>query len=322
MTGARTGAVRPQLSVWVNTITEHAPLDWEAVFDKARAADRAGVDRVSLTGEHVVLGEHLDAYANPELGGSAGSQHATGPDGYFLEPIVTMSMLAALTSRVRLTSGIMVAALRRPIVLAKAAATLDVLSGGRLDLGVGVGWQREEYQAAALDFDARGRLLDHTLEVCQALWRDRVASYRSPELSFDRIHAMPKPTHPDGVPIWVAGNVARPAMRRLARFGTGWLPWGDASRDPDALVAVIPRMRDAVAEFGRDPAEIQIAGGVQVVTDRRGRPDAAATMDVVPRLLDAGVTDIRLRGYAIPADPFDAEDCLAALVAAFRAAHA
>src|SRR5690242_14549591 len=109
------------------------------MFDKVEAADRAGVDRVVLTGEHVVLGEHLDAYGDPAVGGTEGAQHITGPDGHFLEPIVTMSMLAARTQRVRLTSGIMLAALRRPIVLAKATATLDVLSGGRLDLGVGVG---------------------------------------------------------------------------------------------------------------------------------------------------------------------------------------
>ena len=78
----------------------------------------------------------------------------------------------ASPTRVRLGTNILLAALRRPVVLAKTAATLDVLSGGRLDLGVGVGWQREEYEAAGLDFDGRGRLLDHTLEVCQTLWRE------------------------------------------------------------------------------------------------------------------------------------------------------
>ena len=79
----------------------------------------------------------------------------------------------------RLATGILLAALRRPVVLAKSAATLDVLSGGRLDLGVGVGWQREEYEAAGLDFDGRGRLLDHTLEVCTELWTQTVGALRS-----------------------------------------------------------------------------------------------------------------------------------------------
>ena len=311
--------MKPQLSVWVTTIASDDPGSWQPLFDKVCAADRAGVDRVSLTGEHVVLGEHLDVYGDPEVGGTPGATHATGPDGHFLEPMVTMSMLAARTSRVRLTSGIMLAALRRPIVLAKSAATLDVLSGGRFDLGVGVGWQREEYEAAGLDFQKRGRLLDHTLEVCQTLWRERVASYSSAELAFERIHAMPKPVQNGGVPIWVAGNVTAPGMRRLARFGTGWIPWGDASQDPRALLASIPRMRDAVAEYGRDPSEVQIAGGVTVVLDDDRRPLAGPTMDPVATLVAAGVTDIRLRGLPVPADPSEAEDVLAGLVSAFRA---
>ena len=103
-------------------------------------------------------------------------------------------------------TGILLAALRRPVVLAKAAATLDVLSGGRLDLGVGVGWQREEYEAAGLDFDRRGRLLDHTLEVCQTLWREQAAARFDRELHFESIHCMPKPLQPGGVPIWVSGR--------------------------------------------------------------------------------------------------------------------
>ena len=84
-----------------------------------------------------------------------------------------------MTERIRLGTNILIAALRRPVVLAKEPATLDVLSGGRLDLGVGVGWQREEYEAAGLAFEGRGRLLDHTLEVCRALWTQRVADYDS-----------------------------------------------------------------------------------------------------------------------------------------------
>lgn len=307
----------PQLTVLGMTISDHDQGSWQTIFDQVAAADRAGVDRVALSGEHVVMGERLDAYGDPVVGGTPGAQHITGPDGHFLEPMVTMSMIAARTSRIRFTTSIMVAALRRPIVLAKAAATLDVLSGGRLDLGVGVGWQREEYEAAGLDFDARGRLLDHTLEVCQALWREPVAEYASPELSFERIHMMPKPFQAGGVPVWVAGNVKKPTMRRLARYGAGWIPWGDAGQETDALLATIPRMRDAVAEYGRDPSEIQIAGSLTVQLDADGAPDIAPTMDEARQLLDAGVTDVRLR-RAVPQDPHEAEDRLATLVAAFR----
>src|SRR5207247_2385322 len=112
--------------------------------------------------------------------GQEGGRQPTGPDGHWLEPLTVLSMVAAVTSRVRLATGILIAALRRPVVLAKTTATLDVLSGGRLDLGVGVGWQREEYEAAGLDFHDRGRLLDHTLAVCQTLWRGSRRRERHP----------------------------------------------------------------------------------------------------------------------------------------------
>jgi probable F420-dependent oxidoreductase len=243
-----------------------------------------------------------------------------GPDGHFLEPMVTMSMICAITSRTRVTSSIMLASLRRPIVLAKAAATLDVLSGGRLDLAVGVGWQREEYQAAGLDFAARGRLLDHTLEVCEVLWSETRATYSSLELSFEAIHAMPKPVRPEGVPIWISGQVTVPsAMRRLARFGRGWVPWGQASDEGevDALLTDIARMRDAVGAHGRDPMDIQVCGKLPLVRDASGTPQADASMASIPRLAAAGVTDIRAL-LPVPDEPNAAEDYLAEWTHAFR----
>src|SRR5262249_892046 len=211
------------------------------VLERPRAAGAAGIDRV-LVADHVVLGEHLDAYGRPESGGVEGGKQPTGPDGHWLEALTTLAVVCGTTSRVRLGTNILIAALRRPVVLAKSAATLDVLSGGRLDLGVGIGWQREEYEAAGLDFGARGRQLDLTLEVCQALWREPRAEVDLPGLAFDAIHMMPKPLQPGGVPIWVSGRVNQRVARRLARFGSGWIPWGE---DADDLAGSIPRMREA-----------------------------------------------------------------------------
>ena len=207
--------------------------------------------------DHVVFGEDLDAYAKPEAGGVEGGKQPTGPDGHWLEPLTVLTAVAAQTTRVRLGTYILIAALRRPVVLAKQLATLDVLSHGRVDLGVGIGWQREEYEAAGLDFGARGRLLDHSLEVCQTLWREQRASFTSPELNFDAIHMMPKPVQAGGVPIWVSGRVNARVAQRLARFGHGWIPWGDDAAD---LVASIPRMRAAVDEAGGDGAALAVLG--------------------------------------------------------------
>lgn len=306
-----------QFSIRYTALSPSDPGSWQPLLNRVAAADLAGVDRVVLSGEHVVLGEHLENYARPELGGRADGQQPTGPDGHFLEPMTTMSYLAGMTSRVRLTNSILLAALRRPVVLAKAAATLDVLSAGRLDLGVGIGWQREEYEAAGLDFHARGRLLDQTLEVCQLLWRTQRASYSAPDLSFSSVHLMPKPVQPGGVPFWVSGTVNPRAMRRLARFGAGWIPWGKASDVAAELLAAIPEMRDAVAAFGRDPLELGIAGKLPAVPGKDGQPDLAATIAGLPELLEAGVTDVRLR-LPVPGDLHAAVDYLTPWVHAFR----
>jgi len=240
----------PELSLYLGTYTDGPSHDWRAMLDMARAMDVAGVDRVVVS-DHVVFGENLDAYADPSIGGQAGGRQPTGPDGSWLEPVTVLTAIAATTTRIRLGTAILLAALRRPAVLAKQLATLDVLSQGRVDLGVGVGWQREEYEAVGLSFADRGRLLDHTLEVCQTLWTQQRASYESPELTFDGIHQMPKPVQPGGVPVWISGTVNKAVARRIARFGSGWIPWGPANADISGAIAA---MKDKVHEFKTDVA--------------------------------------------------------------------
>jgi probable F420-dependent oxidoreductase len=304
-----------QLSIGVTSYAAEDPGTWEPLFDAARIADQAGVDRLVVS-DHVVFGERLEEYSRPEIGGSAGGKQPTGPDGHWLEPLTTLSVLAGMTSRIRLGTNILVAALRRPAVLAKSTATLDVLSGGRLDLGVGVGWQREEYDAAGLDFDQRGRLLDHSLEVCQTLWREQRAAYDSPELHFEATHMMPKPLQPGGVPIWVSGTINPRVVRRLARFGSGWIPWGPAAADP---VKGIAEMRERLAEAGRDPEGLQVTGTLKLVKGDDGALDLDRTMEVVPALAEAGLTDLRIQ-FRLLDGSSAAVDELRAVVTAFRAA--
>jgi probable F420-dependent oxidoreductase len=261
-----------------------------------------------------VFGEKLEAYGRPESGGVAGGKQPTGPDGHWLEPMTTLSVVAGMTSRVRLGTNILIAALRRPVVLAKAAATLDVLSGGRLDLGVGIGWQREEYEAAGLDFGNRGRQLDLTLEVCQTLWREPRAKVELDGLAFEAIHMMPKPRQPGGVPIWVSGRVNERVARRVARFGSGWIPWGEDAGDP---AASIPRMRDAVASAGGNADALQVAGNLPVVRRDDRSIDPEPTMANVPQLVAAGVTDFRV--FVMVPETFDeALASLSPIVEAFQ----
>lgn len=306
----------PKFGFRVITRDADDPLRWGQVIAQARAAEDAGFDRVIVSGDHVVFGEHLEAYGNPALGGRPGGKLDIGPDASFPDPVVAMAVLCAVTKRVRIMNSLMLAALRRPIVLAKSVASLDAVSGGRIDLSVGIGWQREEYAAAGLAFNRRGWLLDHTLEVCQTLWRHSRASYSSPELSFEGIHMRPKPIQDGGVPLWISGTVNPGSMRRLARYGSGWNPWGD---EQDDVAAAIPRMREAVAALGRNPSDIEVIGHLPLVRDEDGQPDRDASMANLGRLVEAGVTNVDVFLPA-PTEYDAAVDYLAPWAEAFRKA--
>jgi probable F420-dependent oxidoreductase len=303
----------PEISLYLRIFSEDPRHDWNSTLESARAMDAAGIDRVVVS-DHVVFGENFDAYGDPSSGGTAGGRQPTTPDGNWLEPIIVLTALAATTTRIRLGTAILLAALRRPAVLAKQLATLDVLSGGRVDLGVGVGWQRAEYEAAGLSFEGRGRLLDHTLEVCQTLWTEQRASYDAPELSFAAIHQMPKPSQPGGVPIWVSGTVNRAVARRIAWFGSGWIPWGPALAD---VAGSIAEMKEAVVAQGGDPTDLLVQGVAPVVKRGDGSIDALASVEPVPALVEAGITDVRFNA-SVPEGRERAIEYLSPLVAAFR----
>lgn len=297
----------------LRTFSADDPGGWDHVVDLARAADDAGIDRVVMS-DHVVFGENLEAYADPKRGGARGGKQPTGPDGHWLDPVATMAYLAALTSRVRFGTNILIAALRRPVTLAKELATIDVLSGGRVDLGIGVGWQEEEYVAAGLSYAERGRLLDHTIEVCQLLWREQSAAYEGEGLSFTKIHQMPKPLQAGGIPVWVSGTVNARSMQRLARFGSGWIPWGDDAADISDGIA---KMRAAVSELGRDPSDIGVVGNAPIFRTEDGF-DLDAAVAAAPALVEAGVTDVRFTVVA-PRDRAAATDYLGGVVQKFQA---
>jgi probable F420-dependent oxidoreductase len=305
----------PQLSVMLINFSASDPGGWQPLLEGARVADQAGVDRLAVS-DHVVFGENLEAYGDSTVGGIKGGKQPTGPDGMWLEPLTLLSVVAGVTTNVRLATGILQAALRRPAVLAKTAATLDVLSGGRLDLGVGVGWQREEYDAAGLSFEGRGRLLNETLAVCQALWRQERASFDGDDLHFEGIHSMPKPLQAGGVPLWVSGTLNDRVIDRLVRFGDGWIPWGPDARDPAAGVT---RLREALAQAGRDPSGFQVQGRLPVVKGPDGSMDLARTMEGVPALVEAGITDFRAP-VSITLEPSVTAEYLAEMVIAFRQA--
>ena len=310
-------AVTPALSIQpLNFSQEDQGVGgWEWLFNQAEGADAAGIDRLCVS-DHVVLGENLDAYSDPKSGGTEGGQQPTDSDGHWLDPLVVLSMFAARTRRTRLMTGILIAGLRRPASLAKSLSTLDVLSEGRVDLGVGVGWQREEYEANGATYRGRGELLDETLEICRTLWRDQAAAYHSDRVRFEKVHLNPKPLQPGGVPIWVSGRLNKNVLRRIVRFGTGWIPWGQDALDPFAGLA---KIHEELEKVGREAKGFQCTSYLPVVADAQGKLDLEEMTAPVGQMAEGGITDVRVT-LNLPKEKAAVEDYLSPLVEAFRKA--
>lgn len=252
--------MKPELTVSLPTFGGGAPDGgWRGVLDMARAAEDAGVDRVVVS-DHVILGPNVADYP--------WGTFPTGPDGHWLEPLTTLAAIAAVTERVRLGTSILIAPLRPAAVLAKTVATLDHLSGGRLDLGVGTGWQREEYDAVGLDFAQRGQLLTDTITRCRALWNGEVRD----------VNCEPRPLQ-TRLPVWFSGTLHERNVRRIVELGDGWIPVG--APPADEIASGIATLRAAFEAAGRDPAELRVQA-------------SARTLDRVPELAAAGVTSITL----------------------------
>ncbi len=247
------------------------------LVEAARIADAAGVDQIALP-DHLAIGPRTDRYPY--------GRFPFPPDEPWLEPLTTLAAIAGATQRIRLATGVLLAALRPPLLLAKTLASLDVLSGGRVDLGVGLGWQPEEFEAAGVPFARRGARLDDTLRACRVLWRDAPASFASKTLRFDGIWCLPRPLQPGGIPIWIGGAATPRNAARVAELGVGWMPLGDA----DALRAGIARLRQAFAAAGRDPARLGVRAQAPLARAADGRIDLDATLARLPALRESGVT--------------------------------
>lgn len=248
-----------------------------AVVDLARAAEEAGISQIVLP-DHVSMGERTDRYPY--------GRFPLPPDEPWLEPMTTLAAMASATRRIRLATGVLIAPLRPAALLAKTAATLDVLSGGRLDLGVGSGWQEEELAAGGVPFRARGRVLEETLRACRLLWREAPASFEGEFVRFHRIHAWPRPVQPGGVPLWLGVAPRGPNLRRIVELADGWLP---LTPDLESLRAELGTVRRALEEAGRDPASLRVRAGAPVVRRAGGGIDVDATLGRAGELAELGV---------------------------------
>lgn len=180
-----------------------------------------------------------------------------------MEQFTVLAWLAAITSKIRLLTSVIVIPHRNPLFMAKSLATTDRLSDGRVTVGVGAGWMREEFEALNIpDFDARGRVTDEYIRVMKTLWTEDLASHDGEFIKFTDVAADPKPVQKPHPPIWVGGE-SMPAIRRTVALGNAWYPFGSNPRFRMDKVETFVARRDKLfakaEEAGRDPASIELA---------------------------------------------------------------
>ena len=182
--------------------------------------------------------------------------------GDALEQLALMAFVAGKSATLRLVTSVMILPHRNPVVTAKTLATIDVLSGGRVTVGVGVGWLREEFQAlGAPDFDRRGAVSDEYLRIFKTLWTESPASFSGQFYRFEAIRCLPLPVQKPHPPIWVGGH-SKAALRRAARFGDGWHPVGAnpaVPLRPAELRASLDELYRLTEAEGRDPSVLSIS---------------------------------------------------------------
>jgi probable F420-dependent oxidoreductase len=231
--------------------------DLVGLRDFVQAAEGMGYDHLRIL-DHV-LG--ADPQFHPEV-----PEFPYTHQSYLHEPLTLMSYLAALTTRIHLVTAILILPQRQTALVAKQAAEVDVLSGGRLRLGIGVGWNPVEYEALGEDFHNRGRRCEEQITVLRALWTQEVVDFKGQWHQISHAGLNPLPVQRP-IPIWIgAGRSARPippeaALRRIGRIADGWFPMffpGEEGRQ------AIARMHDYARQAGRDPAAIGIEGRVAV----------------------------------------------------------
>jgi probable F420-dependent oxidoreductase len=260
---------------WAMRITT---TDWQRI---ARTADDLGYDAINVP-EHIVMPNALA----PMMG------------AYWPHAFTVMAFVAGATTRLAVNSCVIVLPYHEPIALAKAIATLDVLSGGRVMLTFGVGHAEDEFRALGVPFHRRGRMTDEYLEVMLALWSDDAPSYDGEFVQFDDVQFEPKPVQQPAPRIWIGGN-STAALRRAARYGRGWMPWLVTPEELPARLAELHAMPgfDAVADdfdVMMPPAPIRIQESDHSLLDADAPmgtfSSGQAVIDAIGALQELGTT--------------------------------
>jgi len=245
----------------------------EAAVIMGQAAEAAGFESLWTVEHPIVPKGYVSEYPYSKDGRMPGDEKAPVPD-----PLAWLTWVGAHTTTLKLATGILILPQRNPGILAKECATIDMLTGGRLILGIGVGWLHEEFDALGVSWDDRAARTDDDVAALRALWEQETSSYRGTHNEFTDVYSFPKPTN-GTIPIVVGGH-SKPAARRAGRLGNGFFP-----ADPRHLPGLLPVMRAAAVEAGRDPDAIEITtGGMPTLDGLKALADMGVTRFVVPPL--------------------------------------
>ena len=221
----------------------------EYAADFARLVEDLGFESIWTVEHHVMPVDYDSAYPYDPSGRTPFTPHVPQPD-----PLIWLTWVAAATERIRLATGILILPQHNPVVLAKTLASLDRLSKGRVLLGIGVGWTREEALAVGTGWADRGARSDEYIEAMRALWSSPVYDFKGATVEFQGVVSQPKPVQPGGVPIVVGGH-SPAAARRAGRLGDGFFPLGVALERLRELREI---MEQSARDAGRDPSAIEI----------------------------------------------------------------
>ena len=229
----------------------------------AQRAEDLGFDSIWVS-DHVILPREVESFYPYAADGVP----TFTPDQPYYDPIATLNFLAGCTEKLRLGTHVLILPYRNPVVTAKMLATLDVLSGGRLTLGIGVGWMEEEFKALGLDnFEQRGEVSNEYIKLFKELWTKDQPEFNGKHYQISGSGFQPKPLQKPHPPIWVGGHTS-PAIRRAAEFGDGWMPIGlrpPAILEPEELGDKIARLRDLTVKSGRPADAVELCFSTDVV---------------------------------------------------------
>ena len=227
-----------------------------AVKRLAKAIEDIGFDQLDMF-DHVLMGYGTDQRPAPIY----------PPKMPIMEALMVLSYAAAVTDRIGLGTEVLILPQRQPTLVAKQISTLDTLSGGRVRLGVGVGWQVSEYEALNEDFGNRGKRMDESIKLIRAYWSDEEVNFQGEFYTANAMAMEPKSPQGSKLPIWIGGT-SKAALRRVAELGDGWL--ATAIEDVDVAKSFIQRIHEHAESIGRNPNEI----GMQMMLDVPPRDDA------------------------------------------------